>query len=288
MDGVTYRFGPFSINSGPRLLFRDGQRLALPPKAADLLIVLLQRKGQLVTKDELLKEVWPDTIVEEGNLARHIFLLRKILDDSDADGYIETVPKRGYRFSAPLQVEPGTVAALIAEEHTSERIVIEETETTEAPKAPAVRPRVAITVTLAVLVSLFALLLWNRARGVTPVRSLLVLPFANLSMAGDAEYYSDGLTEELIGALRTVRGLRVVPRTTSFQFKGKSADVRAIGRQLEADAVLDGGVQREGDRLRIRLSHSQAWATVVRFGHRSTTVNLRIFSLLSRKSHAVC
>jgi TolB-like protein len=76
-------------------------------------------------------------------------------------------------------------------------------------------------------------------------------------MAGDAEYYSDGLTEELIGTLRSVRGLRVVPRTTSFQFKGKSADVRAIGRQLEADAVLDGGVQKEGDRLRIRLSHTR-------------------------------
>jgi TolB-like protein/tetratricopeptide (TPR) repeat protein len=87
-----------------------------------------------------------------------------------------------------------------------------------------------------------------------PVRSLLVLPFANLSTAADSEYFSDGLTEELIGAFSAVRGLRVVPRTTAFQFKGKSADVRAIGRQLEVDAVLDGGVRREGDRLRIHLS----------------------------------
>jgi DNA-binding winged helix-turn-helix (wHTH) protein len=76
---ATYTFGPFSINSSARLLFREAERVPLPPKAADVLIALLEREGQLVTKDELLKEVWPDTFVEEGNLARHIFLLRKTL-----------------------------------------------------------------------------------------------------------------------------------------------------------------------------------------------------------------
>ena len=136
-----------------------------------------------------------------------------------------------------------------------------------------------------ILVGLLVSFVWARTRTPSPVRSLLVLPFANLSMGGDSEYYSDGLTGELIGAFSSVRGLRVVPRTTAFQFKGKSGDLRSIGRQLDTDAVLDGGVQRNGDRLRIHLS-----LTRVSDGHTiwSQTYDrqLRTFSPHRRRSHA--
>src|SRR5436309_988689 len=99
MAKPVYKFGPFSVNPQARLLFRGGERVSLPPKAADLLIVLLEHDGELVTKEELLKQVWPDTFVEEGNLSKHIFLLRKTLGESeDGTPYIDTVPKRGYRF----------------------------------------------------------------------------------------------------------------------------------------------------------------------------------------------
>jgi TolB-like protein/DNA-binding winged helix-turn-helix (wHTH) protein/Tfp pilus assembly protein PilF len=252
---ATYTFGPFLIDSGARLLFREAERVSLPPKAADVLIALLEREGQLVTKDELLKEVWPDTFVEEGNLARHIFLLRKTLGETpDGASYVETVPKRGYRFIGPVQRDHSNLVTLTAEERTSEHIVIEEAETLDPPRRHVGRRRAVIAVGLMIAAGILASLVWARTRTPMPVRSLLVLPFANLSMAADSEYFSDGLTEELIGAFSAVRGLRVVPRTTAFQFKGKSGDVRAIGRQLEADAVLDGGVQRSGDHLRIRLS----------------------------------
>ncbi len=98
----TYTFGPFSIDPDSRLLFRNGERVPLPPKAADFLVLLLEREGQLVTKDELLKEVWPDTFVQEGNLARHIFLLRKTLGETpDGASYVETVPKRAIASPAP-------------------------------------------------------------------------------------------------------------------------------------------------------------------------------------------
>jgi TolB-like protein/DNA-binding winged helix-turn-helix (wHTH) protein/Flp pilus assembly protein TadD len=255
MPRATYSFGPFSIDSDSRILFRNGERVPVPPKAADVLVALLEREGQLVTKDELLKEVWPDTFVEEGNLARHIFLLRKTLGETpEGASYVETVPKRGYRFIGPVQRDHSNVVTLTAEERTREHIVIEETETPDPPRRQVGKGRAIIAVGLMIAAGILASLVWARTRTVMPVRSLLVLPFANLSTAADSEYFSDGLTEELIGAFSAVRGLRVVPRTTAFQFKSKSGDVRAIARQLEADAVLDGGVQRSGDHLRIRLS----------------------------------
>ena len=106
MASRVYRFGPFSIDSDARLLFRNGERVPLPPKAADLLVALVEREGQLVSKDELLKVVWPDTFVEEGNLARHVFLLRKLLGESaGGSSYVETVPKRGYRFVGSVDAE---------------------------------------------------------------------------------------------------------------------------------------------------------------------------------------
>ena len=257
MSRATYHFGPFSIDSEARVLFRNGERVPLPPKAADLLLALVEREGQIVTKDELLKQVWPDTFVEEGNLARHISLLRKILGETaDGASYVETAPKRGYRFLRRA-VECGDATVLIAEEHTREHIVIDQVDTPRAPARRFGRRTAAMALGVLAAAGLLGAFVWTRARTAKPVRSVLVLPFANLSTDRDSEYYSDGLTEELIGAFSGVNGLRVVPRTTAFQFKGKSADVRAIGRQLEADAVLDGGVRREGDRLRIHLSFTR-------------------------------
>jgi TolB-like protein len=130
-------------------------------------------------------------------------------------------------------------------------------ETPDPPRRQIGRRRAVMAVALMIVAGILASFVWARNRTPMPVRSLLVLPFANLSMAADSEYFSDGLTDELIAAFSAVRGLRVVPRTTAFQFKGKSGDLRAIGRQLEADAVLDGGVRREGDRLRIHLSFTR-------------------------------
>ena len=94
-----YVFGPFSLDASSRLLLRDGQPVSLPPKAVETLIVLVENAGQLVDKDELMKKVWPDTFVEEGNLTKNIFVLRKALEEIEGDKeYIETIPKRGYRF----------------------------------------------------------------------------------------------------------------------------------------------------------------------------------------------
>ena len=94
-----YEFGPFSLDPDERVLFRDGRPLPLPPKTFDTLIALVERSGHIVEKDELMQKVWPDTFVEEVNLARHVSNLRKVLGEEREDQlYIETVPRRGYRF----------------------------------------------------------------------------------------------------------------------------------------------------------------------------------------------
>src|SRR5215475_11917439 len=105
MAGMHYKFGPFQFDPHTRLLYRADERIALTPKAADLLLVLLQHDRQLLGKDELLRLVWPDTFVEDGNLSKHIFFLRKTLGETEeGTAYIETVPKRGYRFVGPVEL----------------------------------------------------------------------------------------------------------------------------------------------------------------------------------------
>src|SRR5689334_1620349 len=248
---MLYRFGSFAFDSQTRLLFRGQERIPLAPKAADLLFVLLEHENQLLSKDELLRLVWPGAFVEEGSLSKHIFLLRKTLGE-----VIETVPKRGYRFIGPVEHPAESNGTQVTvEEGTSQRIVIVEEEGPTPSSGDRTRRRVAVVALLATLVAgSLAWAIWARRTADPELRSLLVLPFANVGGKADNEYFSDGLAEELIAAFSGVKGLRVIPRTTAFQFKGKSGDLRAIGRQLDAEAVLDGGVQREGNLLRVRLA----------------------------------
>ena len=125
MAAQAYTFGPFRIDAESRILFRGSERVPLPPKTLDLLIVLLEAHGSLVDKDELLRRVWPDTFVEEGNLSKNIFYLRKTLgNDEKGQPYIETIPKRGYRFIGDIkQVSNYRVTY---EEGTREQITIED------------------------------------------------------------------------------------------------------------------------------------------------------------------
>src|SRR5215471_4770698 len=102
-DKHFYEFGPFRLDTAERLLLRDGQHVPLTPKAFETLIILVENSGRVIEKDELLKKVWPDTFVEEVNLAKNVSYLRKILGNEEAAQYIETIPKRGYRFVANVK-----------------------------------------------------------------------------------------------------------------------------------------------------------------------------------------
>jgi TolB-like protein/Flp pilus assembly protein TadD len=214
MDGRdVFHFGEFTLEAAERRLTHRGEVIRLSPKAHDVLVLLLRHAGHLVTKDELLSRVWPDATVEEGILTVHISALRKALgDDRRSSGCIETVSRSGYRFVAPVS----------REEDGRDRVPL------QADGGAA------------------------QEEGATmPVDSLAVLPFADLSPQKDQEYFCEGLADELINALTRIRGLRVTSRTSSFQFKGASADVREIGKRLGVRAVLEGSVRKSGDRLRV-------------------------------------
>ncbi len=243
-----YRFGAFDIDLEQRLLFRNGDSVPLTPKAFDTLAVLVARPGKLVDKAELLKLVWPDTFVEENNLTQNISALRKVLGEGD---YIETIPRRGYRFLMPVE-DVSAVGTVEADPPPS------------PPPAASHRSR-AVSIWGVLAIAAIAILAYyatekfrNRVQPDQRVDSVVVLPFVNLTADPENEYFSDGLTEELTNALAHLDGLRVVARTTAFQFKGKALDVRSIAKQLRVSAVLEGSVRLQDKRLRVTVQLNDA------------------------------
>jgi eukaryotic-like serine/threonine-protein kinase len=149
---TRYNFGPFTLDLDDRTVFREGRPVSLPPKVFDTLAVLVQRSGRVVSKEELMRAVWPDTFVEESNLTQNIFVLRRALADDDGRTYIETVPRRGYRFAAAA--EPVTEETVVVQSRESIRIVTEE----EVVSAPATATRsVVLAWTAAVMLALVAI-----------------------------------------------------------------------------------------------------------------------------------
>jgi TolB-like protein/DNA-binding winged helix-turn-helix (wHTH) protein len=233
-----FEFGPFRLDPAEKVLFADGQPVALTLKAFETLLALVENSGHVLEKDELLKRVWPSTFVEEGTLAQNIATLRKALGEGpDQRSYIETIPRRGYRFSAAVErVEAGTAP--------------------EAPR-PSVRRRVITGVAAGAILLLAAWIVRERIwPSASPVRGkvmLAVLPFVNLNGDPGQDYFSNGLTEEMItqlGALDPAR-LGVIARMSAMQYKDTKKDARQIGRELGVDYIMEGSVRRDGERVRI-------------------------------------
>ncbi len=218
-----------------RLVFRDDEIVSLPPKVVDTLLILIENAGSVVDKETLLARVWPDTFVDENNLAQNISVLRRTLDSGSGPS-IETVPKRGYRFVAPVRI-PDPVGPPIVPEP-------------EAPRAGSrVQAKWAMAVVLAVLLGVTSF--YFVSTRTATIKSIAVLPFQNLSGDPGDEFLADGLTELLIGNLGKVGSLRVISRTTSMHFKDSRKKLPEIARELKVDAVLQGSVMRSGDRVRI-------------------------------------
>ena len=251
---VIFEFGSFRLNPAERLLLRDQASVHLPPKAFDALLVLVENRGHLLEKDELLRRVWPDTFVEESNLAQHISLLRKALQDGeDGPRYIETVPRRGYRFIAEVR-ELGGIA-------TDTKVSSGPTPSPPSGVPESVRPQYRFsTLTYAIaapalllLVFILTLPVWkpHRSSGPAPIQSLAVLPLQNLSADPAQEYFADGMTEALITDLAKIHGLKVISRTSIMQYKDSHERLPQIARELGVDGVIEGAVLRSGDRVRI-------------------------------------
>jgi TolB-like protein/DNA-binding winged helix-turn-helix (wHTH) protein/Tfp pilus assembly protein PilF len=246
---VTYEFGPFRIDPVQHLLFRDGSVISLPPKTIETLVVLVENHGRLVEKESLMKAVWPDTFVEEANLTVHISALRKLFrEEVNGQPYIETVPRRGYRFVAPVEERFG------AESEPAVNAV-------PLPPQPVSRPRIpAPWVIIGALCAIALLSLgWFFARkGSGPVGSSLrgihsvaVLPLENLSGDPARDYLADGLTEALLTDLAQIHALRVISRTSVMSYRGSKKKLPEIARELNVDAVVEGSLAQSGDRVQV-------------------------------------
>ena len=247
-DNRSYEFGRFRVNVAERVLLRDGEVVPLTPKVFDILLTLVENRGQVVSKEELMKRVWPDTYVEEGNLTQNISLLRKALGESPGGlQFIETVPRRGYRFVAPIserETEPAAFAPVVSAEIPAAAV----TSTTNR-RTPAVALAAALVIVGIISVMYFT----SKAGGNTEViQSIAVLPFVDETADPDAEYINDKIAESLINSLSKLPQLRVVPRSVVASYKGKAVDPRKIGEELNVRAVVTGRLRRHGDIISIQ------------------------------------
>jgi TolB-like protein/DNA-binding winged helix-turn-helix (wHTH) protein/Tfp pilus assembly protein PilF len=251
-----YEFGAYRLDSEEKVLVCQGQAVPIPPKDIETLIVLVERAGHIVGKDELLEKVWPGVFIEENNLARRIFNLRQVLGEGpDGRKYIETVPKRGYRFVGSVRERGEGADSLASATATSD---------SHQHTARADRWRRAwawaLAAVLLVAASLFAQHFW-RARNTSPQRLMLaVLPFENLSGDANEDYFADGLTEEMIVQLGQVQPtkLGVIARTSTVRYKHTNESIAQIGQELGVGYVLEGSVRRGGGRVRITAKLIQA------------------------------
>ena len=247
-----YVFGEFRLDARQRALFRQEELIALTPKSLETLLFLVERHGQIVDKKEILDAVWPNTFVEEVSLARNVSLLRKALSDhQDGIAFIETIPKRGYRFVAHVKIEDfpfgQTELPSTSEPHSPER---------SAPlkrRMPTHRRRWVWALPVAGICSGVLGWLYLRAKPTQPHPAIAVLPVQNLTGDATREYVADGLTEELIAKLGSLGSdkLSVIARTSAMSYKNSSKTVAQVGRELGVNYVIESSVRQWGDRVRI-------------------------------------
>jgi TolB-like protein/Tfp pilus assembly protein PilF len=218
----VYEFGAFRIDVAERVMFCEGALVPMPPKAFDILLLLVEKSGHLVEKAELMDAVWPDTFVEEANLTQNIFTLRKVLGQrANGHPFIETVSRRGYRFIAHVKkLEPEDSAP----------------QSRDVQASPALNGEAES----------------GASDDNTIINSLAILPFINASADRKADYLSDGITESIINSLAQLSHLRVMARSTVFRYRGPEVDPQEVGRRLGVRAVLTGRILSYDERLIIR------------------------------------
>lgn len=265
-----YEFGSFHLDPPQRLLLCDGKTVPVTPKAFELLVVLVERRGSLVEKSELLGIVWPDVSVEEGNLAVMISQLRKALgDDRGKHEYIETVSKYGYRFVAPVRETAG--AQLEAPPAAAEAILEVAKIQPDLPVPPRfldrprllafARPAVGVVLSAVILSTLLFLgrdvFLKSRGQEVladaSSIHSLAVLPFHDIGSKNEDGFLGEGTADALITRLGNFDRIVVRPTSAIEKYDGTKLTPAEVGKEQGVDAVLDGRVQRDGDRVRLTV-----------------------------------
>ncbi len=238
----VYHFGDFTLDARTGELSHSGQRTSLRDQSLTLLVALLERPGELVTREELTERLWPDgTFVDfDRGLNKVVNHLRETLGDSaQQPRFIETLPRKGYRFIAPVTSEGDSVQAasppLPSPQHQRPRSVV-----------------LAVAIIIAVAALIAATRTWMAGRSTTPrISALAVIPLENLSRNPDEQYFADGLTDALITDLAKMNGARITSRTSVIQYRGTKKSIKEIGKELNVDAVVEGTVTHSGGRVRV-------------------------------------
>jgi len=217
----AFTFGPFRLDVQERVLLRKGKPVPLTPKAFAVLLVLVQKSGRVVEKDELVKFVWPDSFVEEANIAQHIFKLRKVLGKNRlGEHYIRTIPRRGYCFFGLVRGSKENPVGM-------------------GPKSFREAPEDHLKSEV------------NNASG--ELKSIAILPLANASSDEHTEYLSEGIAESIINSLSGLPELRVLARSSVSSYKGREVDPKQVGRDLNVETILTGKVLQLNDDMVIRV-----------------------------------
>jgi pentatricopeptide repeat protein len=228
---VIYAFEDYLLDTDRHELRRGTDPIAIEPQVFDLLLFLVRNRGRVVSKDDLIAEVWNGRIVSESTLSSRITAVRQAIGDSgEQQRLIRTVARKGHRFVGDVSEEHVSGAPSRTVENAGER----EIKSISAPNSPL-------------------------ALAIPDKPSIAVLPFANLSGAAEQDYFADGIVEDIITALSRLRWLFVIARNSSCSYKGQPIDVQQVGRELGVRYVLEGSVRKAGGRVRItaRLIDSQ-------------------------------
>jgi DNA-binding winged helix-turn-helix (wHTH) protein/TolB-like protein len=274
-----YEFGPFRLNCVRRTLLRDREPVALTSKVFDTLLVLVEHRAEVLSKDQLMAALWPDVSVEENNLTQHISMLRKALGERAGEHrYVVTVPGRGYSFVAGVrEVSSGDAAGLIIEQRTRSKVIIDTEEEEDAREelstessaiavasgasfnAPRRRgqmliPALAFIILAVATVSAYRLWAQRQTRlQRTGTKSIAVLPFQAIGAGADGDLLGAGMADAVITRLSHLRQIAVRPTSAVIGYAGKQQDTMLVGRTLGVDAVLEGTVQSAGERVRVTV-----------------------------------
>jgi DNA-binding winged helix-turn-helix (wHTH) protein/tetratricopeptide (TPR) repeat protein len=256
-----FEFGEYRFDSEKRLLWREGELVALPPKAAEVLSLLIENRGNLVERSEILEKVWSDTFVEEANVNYAISVLRKTLG---GDGIIQTIPRRGYRFAAEVNEKPiAQHQEIILERRTISETLIEERDDEKLARPFQLhsrKPRTSLYAAAAVILAgiLVGGAYWKfTGRSAAAIRaslhSIAVLPLKGFSSSADDQELRLKITDSVITRLGSTDKVVVRPTSSVMRYSDPGLDILEAGRAMKVDAVVDGRVQMENGRLRVNL-----------------------------------
>ncbi len=253
-------FGPFEADLYSGELLKHGNKVRLQAQPFQLLVMLLERPGELVTREEICAKLWPaDTFVDfDRSLGTALNKIREVLNDSAAEPrFVETLPRRGYRFIAPVtsvDPEPAPPSSL----PPVSSLPVAATGAKARPNLQAIR-LVGLGSALVLLIA--ALLGWrmmhqreqqtSKPASPSVIRSLVVLPLLNLSGDPDQQFFADGMTDELTTRLAQISSLRVISRTSAMAYLGTNKPAPQIARELGVDALVEGSVVRSGNNVRV-------------------------------------